>query len=53
MDLSPLLLEVQRKELYEKAPLDNNFHDRLFERDPEILEIIESEKKALKEQLTP
>ncbi len=51
-DRSPHLLEVQRKTLYNKAPLDNNFHDRLFERDHEILEIIESEKKALKEKLT-
>jgi len=52
MELLPLLLEVQRKELYKKEPLDNNFHDRLFRMNPEILEIIESAKNALKEKLT-
>ena len=52
MELSPLLLEVQRKELYKKEPLDNSFHDKLFRMNSEILEIIESTKNALKEKLT-
>lgn len=52
MELSPLLLEVQRKELYKKIPLTKNFHNRLFKMDSEILEMIESEKKVLKEKLT-
>lgn len=53
MELSPLLLEVERKELYRKEPLSKNFHKRLFEMDSEIFEMVESEKKALKEKLTP
>jgi predicted metallo-beta-lactamase superfamily hydrolase len=53
MEVQPLLFEVQRKELYKKEPLEKKFHDRLFSRDSEILEMIESEKNALKEKLTP
>ncbi len=52
MGLSPLLLEVQRKELYQEIPLNANFHNRLFKMDSEILAMIESEKKVLKEKLS-
>ena len=53
MEVQPLLLEVQRKDLYKKEPLEEKFHDRLFSMDSKILEMIESEKNALKENLTP
>ncbi len=52
MGLSPLLLEVQRKELYQEMPLDEDFHNRLFKMDSEIIAMIEFEKKILKENLS-